>query len=71
MNEGFTLLLVFCCIREVVYYLNTQKLINKLMSRNYYDYRVTENLTKEKESPARVIETDDTELNELNSIFQG
>lgn len=39
-------LLVIGAMREVFYYFNTQKLVNKLMSRNFHDYQFSKNVEK-------------------------
>lgn len=39
-------LLSYTIVREIMFAYQTNKLINKLMSRNYYDYKITEQSTK-------------------------
>jgi hypothetical protein len=36
-------LLAYCVVRELIFIYTVQKLVNKLMSRNYYDFKVSEN----------------------------
>ena len=41
-------LLFFIIFREITHAYQTQKLVNKLMSRNFYDYKITKQVTKGK-----------------------
>lgn len=41
MSEIAVSLLVYCLIREAFFLYSINKLTNKLMSRNYYDYKVS------------------------------
>jgi ABC-type antimicrobial peptide transport system permease subunit len=43
------LLTLALVIQSTVHHLVTQKLLNKLMSRNYYEYATTKKYSKEKE----------------------
>lgn len=39
-------LLVYTVVRELFFYHQTNKLLNKLMSRNYHEYQVSEQVEK-------------------------
>jgi len=38
-------LLIYCMVREVFFVYTINKLVNKVMSRNYHEYRVANELT--------------------------
>lgn len=42
-------LFVYTLIREVVFWYNTQKLLNKIMSRNYHEYTSAQEIYKPKD----------------------
>lgn len=46
MNFIVVSLLVYCLAREFFYQWSMQKLLNKFMSRNYYDYKISEDVGK-------------------------
>ena len=49
----------YLVVREVYFLYSTHKLINKLMSRNYYDYMITQKATRTVEKEPKP-ETPDT-----------
>jgi hypothetical protein len=57
----FIVLLMYCLLREVVFWFNTQKLLNKLMSRSYFYFKTTQNLGKlnKLESSFKIKEVDE------------
>lgn len=40
--------MAYCVVREVYFMWQTNKLLNKLMSRNYYDFQVSDQVGMEK-----------------------
>lgn len=65
-------LLLFIVIREGFNMVHTQKLINKLMSRNYYDFKVSDGVgTIKKESKNGVVSVplDTVELGPLHEFM--
>jgi len=46
MSVKIEYLLVVFLLRECLYFYSTQKLINKLMARNYHDYNFSKNVAK-------------------------
>jgi len=48
-NYVITTLLVYTVLREIVFMVQMNKLMNKLMSRNYHEYQVAEVATKPRE----------------------
>ena len=46
VEAAFYGLLIYTLIREIVFWYASQKLLNKLMSRNYHEYQVGEAVTK-------------------------
>lgn len=46
LNLVLILLVGYCIIRELVFLVSTHKLINKLMSRNYHEYTISESRGK-------------------------
>lgn len=36
-------LIVYCVVRELFFLYSTHKLINKILSRSYYEYKMAEN----------------------------
>jgi len=46
VNLDVVFLLVFLVAREILYQIQIQKLLNKLMSRNYNEYVYTNSVTK-------------------------
>lgn len=64
MNPDFiiAILLGYLLIRELVFHFSTQRLINKLMSRNYGEYQLAEAYGKKRNEPPRIkIPNDDIE----------
>jgi hypothetical protein len=64
-------LLAFILVREWQFSKNTHKLIDKLMSRNYYDYEISKTVSNapiQKTEPDLKLETIQEDLTELNSI---
>ena len=47
MNALDIVLLIFVIIQQVIHHLKTQKLLNKIMSRNYQDYMVSQVIAEE------------------------
>lgn len=45
--------MVYILAREILFWYQLDKLTNKLMSRNFYDYRVTEQMKNEKPAPEK------------------
>lgn len=39
-------LLAFCLIREILYQKQVKDLLNRLMSRNYYDFKISETVAQ-------------------------
>lgn len=56
MSPEFIALAVLFLAREVSFQVSTHKLMNKLMSRNYYDYEITQKTreTKPKEQMGKI-----------------
>jgi hypothetical protein len=52
------LVLIYCVIREAFYLYSMQKLMNKLMSRNYQEYKFTEDRGKI-EAPRMMVPPED------------
>lgn len=47
MSSLDIILLIFVIIQQVIHHMNTQKLLNKIMSRNYQDYMVSQVIAEE------------------------
>lgn len=52
MNSLVVLILTLWGVRELYFLYSTHKLLNKLMSRNYFEYQTASGLGASKESPA-------------------
>ena len=52
-NYIITALLVYTILREILFIFQLNRLVNKLMSRNYQDYQLGNNVTKEKKKVAK------------------
>ena len=62
-------LLAYTVLRELIFWHQTQKLINKLMSRNFYDYKVTESYRpKEKTAKMPTFNGPPPDLNSLTEF---
>lgn len=60
-------LLTYCVVRELVFIHTLNKLINKLMSRNYHEYKAAESVYQK--VPVINLGTEpDEDLNVLNGI---
>lgn len=46
MEKLVTALIAYCFIRECIFVYYTHRLLNKLMSRNYYEYQLAEQVGK-------------------------
>lgn len=57
-------LTVYCVIREVFFIYSTNKLLNKLMSRNYHEFAYTEAQTKIKPVHQDSFTQDDSSFSE-------
>jgi hypothetical protein len=69
-------LLIAFFLRELLYFYSTQKLINKLMSKNYHDYNFTKNIQKtmkHEPSLAEGLKAEDDLAEDLSPLqgFQG
>lgn len=64
-------LLVYIFIREWFFIRSTHLLLEKLMSRNYYDYQVSKDVGRIKESvqPIRIEDDDPEDLGILSQTF--
>lgn len=47
---------LYCILREVFYIYSTQKLLNKLMSRNYNEFAYTESQAKAKKNQSSMLQ---------------
>jgi len=67
------LLMVFICVRELMFLHQLNKLVNKLMSKNYYDYKISEAVTDKVLEPkpfkAPEEEQFNADLEALNSMM--
>lgn len=60
--DNFAILaLTYCVIREVIFWFTTQKLLNKLMSRSFYEYQLGKNLGKVEEGPKKEYDEEEPE----------
>jgi tRNA(His) 5'-end guanylyltransferase len=64
-------LLVGTGVREYFFWRETQKLINKLMSRNYYDYQYNERVKQEEQAQSGEmrIPVEDVQESEVGHIL--
>lgn len=61
MSESLIVIIVLVALlvwREAMHYIQVQKLINKLMSRNYHEYETAMGYNKPKEKEKPVVEDD-------------
>lgn len=59
-----------CILIIIIQQYHAHRLINKLLSRNYYEYQQAESLTKQEPSAAPLKRADDTAPEEdLNHVF--
>lgn len=68
------LLVLLLLVSNIFWVYNTQKLINKLMSRNFYEYLQTESAFKSKPTPPpKPPEVDDAleQAEMLNGLLKG
>lgn len=63
-------LLVFIGIREIVYWYQLNVMVNKVMSRSFYDYKLAKAVTPEPKRVARTLMDDglDEDFNALTGI---
>lgn len=47
----FIALVFYTLAREVIFWVTTQRLINKIMSRNYHEFQMAEKASKLEETP--------------------
>lgn len=70
MEIGFYILVGLNVIQMIFWAKQVQRLVDKVMSRNYYDYETSKSISKEKEVPLPRIPMDPMEdmrtLNEIN-----
>lgn len=58
-------------IQQVWHHYTIQKLINKLMSRNYHEYQLAENVNKSLNSENKFISSADGDIPEDLGVLQG
>lgn len=63
----FLALLTYCALREVYFIYSTQTLMNKLMSRNYHEFQMSEKAGKIERPTPKFIQ-DDSEPEDLNYL---
>lgn len=71
MSDLTLVLIVYLIVREVVYTYQVNRLLNKLMSRNYHDYEFSKNVKttmEHRESPLKMDEGMPEDLSALNSF---
>jgi hypothetical protein len=69
MSEWFGIvILAYCVVREWLFIQTTNKLVNKLMSRNYHEYKAAESVYEKKAPQIKMGLEPDEDLNELNGI---
>jgi predicted permease len=61
MTNLVVVLLVYIALREVLFLYQVHKLLNKLMSRNYHEYTLSEKYGKLKEPQRIKAETEEPE----------
>ena len=59
--EHFTIavLLTFCLVREYMFWQQTQLLINKLMSKNFFDYETSRTMTEPTPEKPKIVLDDE------------
>jgi hypothetical protein len=67
IETSFLALLAFTLIREIFFLRQVQKLLDRAMSRSYHEYKVAENLGRDKPMRPRV----DDDMPEDLGILQG
>jgi len=70
MNDLAVILLIYCVVRECFFIYSTQKLVNKIMCRNYHDFQVSENAGRIPETtPSYAVDDSEEEsLDHLNVV---
>lgn len=64
-------LIAYCVVREFFFMYTVNKLVDKVMSRSYYDYKVSTEVGKQKPEQKFQLPPDDAEdLGILNSFTQ-
>lgn len=46
MQAAFIVVCIYAIVREIIFYITFQKLVNKLMSRNFYEYNQSLDVNK-------------------------
>ena len=49
-EHAFYYLLIFTAVREVVFQITTHRMINKIMSRGYYEYQQAKGVSRQKKA---------------------
>lgn len=65
---GFFTLLAFIIIREAFYQYTMNKLLNKAMSRSYFEYKQADQLKPEDKKENKIVEDDPEDLGVLDGI---
>lgn len=68
MEKPYYIILVYLVIREAIYQYSMQRLVNKLMSRNYYEFKSAEKLEERREIAPKVDNDMPEDLGELNGL---
>lgn len=69
-DHGYVLILIsYCLIREVFFMIHTQKLVNKIMSKNYYDFQISKEAGKITQSEPNYLK--ETGMPEDMGVLQG
>jgi len=61
-------LLIYCFVREIFFLYSTQKLLNKLMSRNYNDYTAANRTTTDQVATYKGPEEEPEDLGPLTGF---
>ena len=74
MTEAFFVMLVVFLGREIFFQYQIHQLVNKLMSRNFQDYKVAESISSQPQQPNLFetplnIEGEDEEIRRLNQLI--
>jgi hypothetical protein len=67
-EKAFYAVLVIWFTRELVFLFTTQKLVNKLMSRSFYDYQQAVKVGSDKKSEPKPGKIDDDEPEDLHTL---
>lgn len=59
-------LLAYILVRELIFWVNHHKMINKLMSRDFYSYQMAEQYKPREKKPVKVEQG--RSMNELDSL---